>query len=72
MHLVACLKGVCNTKEKSSMLQKWQEDWGNYEWGEDPQVNQYYVVETNGAFTDMLRSCDIVGFEQMLYILEKS
>lgn len=40
------------------ILQKWQEDWGNYVWGEDPQANQYYVVETNGAFKDML-VCDV-------------
>lgn len=59
---------VCNTSEKSSILQKWQEDWGNYEWGEEPQVNQYYIVETNGAFKDMLRACDVVGLEKMLYI----
>lgn len=62
---------VCNTNEKSSILQSWQEDWGNYEWGEDPQVNQYYVVETNGALRDMLRSCDIAGLEQMLHRLGK-
>ncbi|WP_394950838.1 hypothetical protein [uncultured Helicobacter sp.] len=62
---------VCNTSEKSSILQKWQEDWGNYVWGEDPQANQYYVVETNGAFKDMLRTCDMVGLEKMLYILGK-
>lgn len=63
---------VCNTSEKSSILQKWQEDWGNYEWGEDPQANQYYVVETNGAFKDMLRACDVVGSEQILHILGKN
>lgn len=62
---------VCNTNEKSSMLQKWQEDWGNYVWGENPQVNQYYVVQTNGAFKNMLRACDMVGLEKMLYILGK-
>lgn len=62
---------VCNTSEKSSILQKWQEGWGNYVWGEDPQANQYYVVETNGAFKDMLRTCDMVGLEKMLYILGK-
>lgn len=62
---------VCNTSEKSSILQSWQEDWGNYEWGEEPQVNQYYIVETNGAFKDMLRSCDMVGLEQMLHTLRK-
>ena len=55
---------VCNTSEKSSILQKWQEDWGNYVWGEDPQANQYYVVETNGAFKDMLRTCDMVGLDR--------
>lgn len=63
---------VCNTSEKSSILQSWQEDWGNYVWGEDPQANQYYVVETNGAFKDMLRACDVVGSEQILHILGKN
>lgn len=63
---------VCNTSEKSSILQKWQEDWGNYVWGEEPQVNQYYIVETNRAFKDMLRACDVVGSEQILHILGKN
>lgn len=68
---VSVYASVCDTSEKSSTLQKWQENWGNYEWGEDPQVNQYYVVETNGVFKDMLRACDMVRLEQMLHILGK-
>lgn len=61
----------CNTNNKSPTLQKWQEYWGNYEWGENPQVNQYYSVETNGALRDMIRICDMAGLGQMLHILGK-
>lgn len=58
-------------KIQSSLYKEWQEQWGDYQWGEEPQVNQYYIVETNGAFKDMLRSCDMVGLEQMLHTLRK-
>lgn len=68
---VSVYASVCNTNQKSSILQNWQEQWGNYEWGENPQINQYYIVEANGALKDMLRSCDMAGLEQMLHILGK-
>ncbi len=61
---------LCNTTNKSPTLQIWQEHWGDYEWGE-PQINKYYVVETNGAFQDMIRICDMAGLGQMLHILGK-
>lgn len=61
----------CNTNDKSSVLYKWETDWGSYEWGNDPQVNQYYTIETNGAFIDMIRTCNMVGLKQMFRILGK-
>ena len=62
---------ACNTNGKSTLFEEWKEQWGEYKWGEDAQINQYSVVETNGAFKDMIRACDMVGLQQMLDSLRK-
>lgn len=61
----------CNTNEKSFIFQQWQETWGTYKWGDNAQINQYYTIETDGAFKDMIRACDMVGLKQMLSYLGK-
>ena len=35
------------------------------------QINRYYTIETDGAFKDMIRACDMVGLKQMLSYLGK-
>ncbi|WP_300906555.1 hypothetical protein [Helicobacter typhlonius] len=63
---------LCNINDKSSLFQQWKLDWGEYEWGDNAQINQYYIVETNGVVKDMMQTCDIMGLKQMLNYLGKN
>lgn len=50
---------------QSNLYKKWQENWSDYEWGNNAIANKHYAFESAYTIIDMIDKDDIVGLEHI-------
>lgn len=58
-------------KAQSELYEKWEKQWGNYEWSDNAIGNKSYAFETAYIIIEMIDKDDIDGLKCLYQVLQK-